>query len=528
MFHVRKDSFLAWMVCFGAFITHIATIGIDNSFGIVIGSLIVSLDSSTTNISWIQSVHSSFMFLFASLSSIMLKYQGFRSLVLIGTILCCASYLACVWLENYVGLLIAYGVLGGAGSGMLFTPANIACVHYFDKRKAISTGIAMSGGGFGTMGVSLLCNYMNINYGYKGYFVGICLISSFTLLFGVFVSPLKAEKRIDDTAEDNKQSQLQNIEDNHNTKMVVSVSWKRIETEMFSKNKPLEADSEMKQSAKRWTSPTSTQSKCNDVETAVNGKDNIIQEGISPTEDHNRLDRDTCVQSNERRRSSVALDAQMNAMAKNEKESDPTNNQEVGMKNILTLMKDMRMVCYIMVHVMFELAYYVPMIFLPEMMIQDKGIPKEWAGTIISVLGLCHMAGKLLTGLLLQYSKTSPIIFSAVSMVLLGSGCLGLTFCLTYKHFVIVTALYGLFLSSMDVLLPLILIDMFGKDKLKDAYGLVMVGKMFSPMWGPPIGGAFKDWTGKYSVAFYASGTFQFIGAFFNVLVCIFHFKRKL
>ena len=95
-------------------------------------------------------------------------------------------YVACIYFENYVGLIIGYGVVGGAGSGILFTPANIACVHYFDKHKAVATGIAMSGGGFGTMGVSLLCNYMNITYGYKAYFLTICVISSLTMFFAIF------------------------------------------------------------------------------------------------------------------------------------------------------------------------------------------------------------------------------------------------------------------------------------------------------------------------------------------------------
>ena len=105
--------------------------------------------------------------------------------------------------------------------------------------------------------------------------------------------------------------------------------------------------------------------------------------------------------------------------------------------------------------------------------------------------------------------------------------CIGLTFCTIYSHFAVVTAIYGLFLSSFDVFLPLVLIEMFGDDKLKDSYGIIMIAKMFSPIWGPPIGGAFKDWKGSYNVAFYASGTFQLIGSLFNALVYLFHWKYR-
>ena len=139
------------------------------------------------------------------------------------------------------------------------------------------------------------------------------------------------------------------------------------------------------------------------------------------------------------------------------------------------------------------------------------------------VLGACNMAGKILTGLLVQYLTISPTILSAASIGLLGVGCIGFTFCSTYTQFAIVTATYGVMLSSMDVLTPLILIEIFGDGKLKESFGLVMVAKFIPIIWGPPIGGALKDWSGKYNFAFYASGTFQLMGSLLNMLVCLFH-----
>ena len=61
IFSVKKDSFLSWIICLGAFIASVATIGVDNSFGVVIGSLMEVLDSTTSKIAWIQSIHSFFM-----------------------------------------------------------------------------------------------------------------------------------------------------------------------------------------------------------------------------------------------------------------------------------------------------------------------------------------------------------------------------------------------------------------------------------------------------------------------------------
>ena len=107
-------------------------------------------------------------------------------------------------------------------------------------------------------------------------------------------------------------------------------------------------------------------------------------------------------------------------------------------------------------------------------------------------------------------------------MTLLGICSIGFTFCFIYDHFAIVTAIYGLVLSSIDVLVPPICMEIFGSDRLKDTYGLVMMAKMFCPLWGPPLAGALYDWTGNYNLAFYTAGSFQLIGSAFNIFLLLF------
>ena len=315
-----------------------------------------------------------------------------------------------------------YGVIGGIGSGMLYTTANIACVYYFDRWRALASGLATSGSGIGTMFVSLVCNYIDIKYGPKGYFIAICLISSMTIIFALFASPITHNKE-------------------EERKLVT----------------PME------------NGPAS-------------------------------------------------------------KYDSDTNQEEIDngtLRNTLILLKDKRMVLYCMVHMLYELAYYQPIVYLPELMTKDHGISREWSGTIISVLGFFYMAGKILTGLIVQYLTISPIMLSAANMGLIGICFIGFTFCTTYVHFVIVTVAFSPMLASIGVLTPLIIIEIFGDEKLKDGFGLIMIGKVLSTVWGPPIGGALKDYSAKYNFTFYAASAFQFIGSFINILVCLFHYNQK-
>ena len=120
MYKVKKDSHWAWMVCLGSFLSQLTIDGIGNSFGVVIVPLVLTIDSSIANVSWIKSVHTTFMFLFAFLSSIMIKKFGFRIVIWIGTLISCTAFISSAFLGDYVGLFMSYGILGGAGIGILF------------------------------------------------------------------------------------------------------------------------------------------------------------------------------------------------------------------------------------------------------------------------------------------------------------------------------------------------------------------------------------------------------------------------
>ena len=461
MFTITKDSFLAWMVCVGAFLGQIANIGIDNSFGIVLGNVINELNSTTYYVSWIQSSHSTCMYLFASISSFLLKKFLMRWMVLFGTVLCCISYILCIYFKNYVVLFLTYGVIGGMGSGLILTPSFIACSIYFDKWKQVASGIAMSGAGSGTMLVSLICNYANTNFGYTGYFVAISLIGCLNLILVLFAFPIHDQ---------NENCSINNLNDE---KLL-----HKQESEYESLGSQQQGD--------RFSS------QANDIKT------------LRKSQSYSSL--------------SLSLSNTENI------EDSNLVDQEY---NVISLLSEKRMAFYCLVHIFFQLAYYLPMVYLPETMITEHNISNSLAGTIISVLGVSNTIGKLLTGSILQWFKLCPILFSAINLLLLCISTTGMTICTSYEQFVIVVAIYGLFLSSIDVCCPLIVIKVLDANKLKDGFGLVMFSKALCPLWGPPIGGALKDWSGSYNMTFYAASGFFSISFSFNVLVLFLNMKHN-
>ena len=67
------------------------------------------------------------------------------------TLVFCSVGLALSVLSPNVGvLMLTYGVIGGFGLGLIYLPAVVAVGYYFEKRRALATGISVCGSGVGT------------------------------------------------------------------------------------------------------------------------------------------------------------------------------------------------------------------------------------------------------------------------------------------------------------------------------------------------------------------------------------------
>ena len=424
---LKKDGIWAWAICVSALVSNAIVFGIDGSFGEIVALLTETLDRNVGTVSWIQSIHSSVMLLFASISTIFIQKYGFRVVIVGGTILSCVAYLCAAFTENLFLLILTYGILGGAGSGLLYAPGNIISCYYFEKQRAIATGVAMCGSGVGVACVSLLAHYLNILYGTKGVFIAFSLLSTLSIVLGILAFPIKKE-----------------------------------------------AEHDLNGRSPDVTEP--------DYKKDIDGGLPVIEESQVPK----------------------------SVLAK------------------FKLLKDPRLVLYCVVNFMFELSYDIPTTFLPEMMVVDHGLPISVKGTIMAVLGASTIVGKLLSGIMTKLFKRHTIIMSAITMVGLGSGSIGLAFCSTNEAFIGVTIFYGLCFASIDNYGVHILIEMYGvSDQFQDAYGLVTLSKTLASPWGPPIGGALHDLFGAYNVTFYGAGICLIIAAVTNFLVFWIHFKKS-
>lgn len=74
---------------------------------------------------------------------------GFRAVVITGSLVGFVGLLTSSFANSIDTLFFTLGVLFGVADGLIFTPIVVGVGFYFDKKRALATGIALCGSGAG-------------------------------------------------------------------------------------------------------------------------------------------------------------------------------------------------------------------------------------------------------------------------------------------------------------------------------------------------------------------------------------------
>jgi len=105
--------------------------------------------TSPSDISWIGSIQA-FLFVFGGVLTGPLYDQGYlKTLVRSGSVMVVLGFVMTSFCTKYWQFMLAQGLLTGLGSAMFFVPSMALLPTYFVKRRALSTGVAITGGNIG-------------------------------------------------------------------------------------------------------------------------------------------------------------------------------------------------------------------------------------------------------------------------------------------------------------------------------------------------------------------------------------------
>jgi predicted MFS family arabinose efflux permease len=166
-----------------------------------------------------------------------------------------------------------------------------------------------------------------------------------------------------------------------------------------------------------------------------------------------------------------------------------------------------------------ELGQYAPIVFLPDLMAKEHGIPPLQAGNIILFYGVSNTVGRLTGGIMASYMENSTLLLVAVCMLFKGISCFGIASSSYYWQFVILICMHGICVGIFKVLRTISLVAMFGVASLNDTNGIVMFGNGCSSLLGPPMVGWLKVYWGTYYYAFVVTAAIYIVGGFLALIL---------
>lgn len=137
-----------------------------------------------------SSLLSGFYLIAGPFVSAMANRWGFRPVTIIGSIIASIAFALSSQATNLYHLYIIYGVIGGIGFSMIYIPAVIVVGYYFERWRALATGIAMCGSGVGTFLMAPLCTSLIEQFGWRMALMWLSLLILLCVLCGAMFRPL--------------------------------------------------------------------------------------------------------------------------------------------------------------------------------------------------------------------------------------------------------------------------------------------------------------------------------------------------
>ncbi|PNP58005.1 hypothetical protein THARTR1_02163 [Trichoderma harzianum] len=147
---IPDGGFRAWLVVVGGFLDFAVAFGLVNSFG----TFQARYESewtwlSTSTITWIGSIQLFILFLGGAVVGPIFDKYGSRALMFSGTAVCLLSFICSSFATQFYQYLLAQGILLGIGNALLFYPATGAISEWFNHKRGLALGIALSGSSVG-------------------------------------------------------------------------------------------------------------------------------------------------------------------------------------------------------------------------------------------------------------------------------------------------------------------------------------------------------------------------------------------
>jgi len=143
--------------------------------------------------------------------------------------------------------------------------------------------------------------------------------------------------------------------------------------------------------------------------------------------------------------------------------------------------------------------------FLPSYAL-NRGLSSTDASFLLSLSAVFDLGGRLIFGFVLDL-KLFPNYVAYIAMIFLsGLAALLLPSASTFREIAVCMACYGVGTGAWFLMVPLLLAEHLGVEKIASSYGLVRLFQSVTNLCGPMISGYLYSTVGRLEYSFYFMG----------------------
>ncbi|XP_021375175.1 monocarboxylate transporter 12-like [Mizuhopecten yessoensis] len=191
---IAPDGGWGWVVLISSFVHSGIVDGICLTFGVFMPDFLAYFGGSNAKTQLLSSIINGTYLSLGLVSGALMDRLGCRRVVIVGGIVSSIGLFLSTFSPSLDVMILLYGVGTGVGFGLLYTPSVVVVGHYFIKRRALATGIAVCGSGVGGFVFAPLSVFLIDRYGWKGALWILSAISLNSVIFGAFYRPLLPSK----------------------------------------------------------------------------------------------------------------------------------------------------------------------------------------------------------------------------------------------------------------------------------------------------------------------------------------------
>ncbi|CAH1785572.1 unnamed protein product [Owenia fusiformis] len=498
------DGGWGWMVVIGCALMHVLLGGNKSSFSVL---YLTFGDIFKTDKAVISFIHGARLFAAMTIggpfSAILMNRFGARRVVIVGGLLMSVGVMISAYPPHLSYLFFSYSLLAGLGGSLVYTPGLVLVGQYFNKRRAIATGIASAGSGLGAFCFPPFIEYLLKKYTYSGAMLMLGAVQLNNVVAGALYRPLERQKRprkfIKATKEETKEllamGEQKDVERGHDKEPVKLHELKKIRKE---------------------SGATIYSSREFGLESGLSDSMVDINQSMSP-----KLKKKTRkykkTNEPEGKRTSCFESIKSFCNGKEEKNSKKLID--------LDLLKHTGFMLFGIAMGLNVMNYISSQMLIPALA-KEKGID-EWRGAfLVSIVGISDVITRFASGFIMDARYIRDIRRHVFNFTMLATGISSFMFPFahTYETLVLFSVLNGLSCGMMIAQRAVVLADMLGVDKLASSVGLMNLFNGVGAMIGPTVAGLLKDKTGSYNWSYWFCGACSFLASF---LFLVDHIRTK-